>query len=37
VELDKRKLDEMLTVCGGVRQVPVIIEGEKAKIGYKGS
>ena len=34
---DKKKLDEMLKVCGGVRQVPVIVEGGKAKVGYGGS
>ena len=37
VESDKKKLDEMLKVCGGVRQVPVIVEGGKATIGYGGS
>jgi glutaredoxin len=37
VESDKKKLDEMLKVCGGVRQVPVIVEGGKAKVGYGDS
>jgi glutaredoxin len=37
VELDKKKLDEMLKICGGARQVPVIVEGGKATIGYGGS
>jgi glutaredoxin len=34
---DKKKLDEMLKVSGGRREVPVIVEGGKAKIGYGGS
>ena len=34
---DKNKLDEMLKVSNGVRKVPVIVEGEKVKIGYGGS
>ena len=34
---DKKKLKEMLKVSNGVREVPVIVEGEKVKIGYGGS
>jgi len=30
-------LDEMVKVSRGKRQVPVIIDGEKIKIGYGGS
>ena len=37
VESDKKTLDEMLKVCDGVRQVPVIVEVGKAKVGYEGS
>jgi glutaredoxin len=37
VESDKKKLEEMLKVCGGVRQVPVIVEAGKARVGYGGS
>jgi glutaredoxin len=37
VELDSKKLEEMLKVSGGLREVPVIIEGGKTKIGYGGS
>lgn len=34
---DPNKLKEMLTLSGGRRQVPVIVEGEKVTIGYQGS
>ena len=34
---DKNKLKEMLKVSNGVREVPVIVEGERVKIGYGGS
>jgi glutaredoxin len=30
-------LDEMLKASGGKRQVPVIVDGEKTKIGYGGT
>ena len=34
---DKNKLKEMLKVSNGTREVPVIVDGEKVKIGYGGS
>ncbi len=37
VKLDAAKLDEMLKYSKGVRNVPVIVEGEKVSIGYGGS
>jgi len=37
VESDNKKLEEMLKYSSGVRKVPVIVEGGKAKIGYGGS
>jgi glutaredoxin len=37
VQADSRKLEEMLTHTGGVRKVPVIVEGEKVSVGYGGS
>jgi glutaredoxin len=37
VESDESKLKEMLKYSGGLRKVPVIVEGGKAKIGHGGS
>jgi hypothetical protein len=37
VKNDSVKLDEMLAHSNGVRQVPVIVEGGKVKVGYGGS
>jgi glutaredoxin len=37
VESDKKKLEEMLKYSGGRREVPVIVEGGKTKIGYGGT
>ena len=37
VESNESKLDEMLKYSGGLRKVPVIVEGGKSKIGYGGS
>jgi len=37
VESDLKKLEEMLTFSGGRRQVPVIVEGDKVTVGYKGA
>lgn len=37
VKLDSTKLEEMLKYSGGVRTVPVIVEGDKVTIGYGGS
>jgi hypothetical protein len=37
VKSDRGKLEEMLVHTGGVRKVPVIVEGEKVTIGYGGT
>ena len=37
VKKDSSKLEEMLKHSDGVREVPVIIEGGKVKIGYGGT
>jgi glutaredoxin len=37
VKSDSAQLQEMLKLSGGLRQVPVILEGGKVKIGYGGS
>jgi glutaredoxin len=37
VKSDSAKLQEMLKISGGVRQVPVIVEGDKVIIGYGGA
>jgi hypothetical protein len=37
VKSESGKLEEMLTHSGGVRKVPVIVEGEKVTIGYGGT
>ena len=37
VEAESEKLDEMLEYSGGVRKVPVIVEGEKVTVGYGGT
>lgn len=37
VESDRVKLQEMLKLSGGVRKVPVIVEGAKVTIGYGGA
>jgi len=31
------KLEEMLEYSGGVRKVPVIVQGEKVTVGYGGT
>jgi glutaredoxin len=36
VKADNTKLEEMLEYSGGVRKVPVILDGEKVTIGYGG-
>jgi glutaredoxin len=36
VDKDKEKLKEMLTLSGGRRQVPVIVEGDKVTVGFLG-
>jgi glutaredoxin 3 len=33
---DPGKLQEMLSLSGGRRQVPVIVEGERVKVGFLG-
>jgi glutaredoxin len=37
VSKDSARLKEMMERSGGVRQVPVIVEGGKVSIGYGGS
>jgi len=37
VKLDNKKLEEMLKLSGGVRKVPVIVEGGKVTVGYGGT
>lgn len=37
VKADSDRLEEMLEYSGGVRKVPVIVEGEKVTIGYGGT
>jgi glutaredoxin len=37
VHEDAARLQEMLKLSKGSRQVPVIVEGTKVKIGYGGS
>jgi glutaredoxin len=37
VKKDHSKLDEMLAVSGGRRQVPVVVEDGKVTVGYGGS
>jgi glutaredoxin 3 len=37
VKTEKSKLDEMLKLSGGVREVPVIVKGDKVTIGYGGT
>jgi glutaredoxin len=34
---DKSRLGDMLKFSGGSRKVPVIVEGDKVKIGYGGT
>jgi len=34
---DKSRLGEMLKYSGGARKVPVIVKGDKVKIGYGGT
>lgn len=37
VKSDSEKLEEMLKLSGGVRKVPVIVDGGKVTIGYGGT
>jgi glutaredoxin len=37
VHEDPARLQEMLKLSKGARQVPVIVEGTKVRIGYGGS
>lgn len=36
VDRDPVKLEEMLKLSGGRRQVPVIVEGDKVTVGFLG-
>ena len=35
--MESDRLDEMLEYSGGVRKVPVIVQGEKVTVGYGGT
>jgi glutaredoxin 3 len=37
VKAESDKLEEMLEYSGGVRKVPVIVQGEKVTVGYGGT
>ena len=37
VGADPKKLNEMLSLSGGRRQVPVIVEGDKVTVGFGGA
>jgi glutaredoxin len=37
VKAESDRLEEMLEYSGGVRKVPVIVQGEKVTVGYGGS
>jgi glutaredoxin len=37
VNAESDRLDEMLEYSGGVRKVPVIVQGEKVTVGYGGT
>ncbi len=37
MKANKQKLNEMLRFSKDVREVPVIVEGEKVTIGYGGT
>ncbi|VFU18906.1 conserved hypothetical protein [anaerobic digester metagenome] len=37
VDQDPERLKEMLAYSGGNMQVPVIVEGEKVRIGFAGN
>jgi len=37
VGADLKKLDEMLKLSGGKRQVPVIVDGDKVTVGFGGA
>jgi glutaredoxin len=37
VKSDNAQLQEMLKLSGGLKQVPVILEGGRVKIGYGGT
>ena len=37
VKAERDRLEEMLQYSGGVRKVPVIVQGEKVTVGYGGT
>jgi glutaredoxin 3 len=37
VENNQEKLEEMLALSGGRRQVPVIVDGDKVTVGFLGN
>jgi len=36
VDADPEKLKEMLSLSGGKRQVPVIVDGDRVTVGFAG-
>lgn len=37
MKADAAKMEEMLSVSGGERAVPVIVDGDKVTVGYGGT
>ncbi len=37
VTADKARMQDMLSASDGCRDVPVIVDGDKVKVGYGGS
>ena len=37
IKAERSRLEEMLEYSGGVRKVPVIVQGEKVTVGYGGT
>jgi glutaredoxin 3 len=37
ITTNREQLEEMLEYTGGVRKVPVIVQGEKITVGYGGT
>jgi glutaredoxin len=37
IKAESDRLEEMLEYSGGVRKVPVIVQGEKVTVGYGGT
>jgi hypothetical protein len=37
VKSDPKLIDELMSVSGGKRQVPVIVDGDEVTVGYGGT